>query len=161
MITSEEFEVQVSGMHAVYINNKHAEPFRKKGFERIRVEARHEGKSVSFHAALQQRDGMYVITFSKAKQKELGVYTNDVFYMKLFEDTTRFGVEIPEELEAVLNSDPEAMQIFETLTDGRKRSLIYAIRRYKNSQTRIDKSLLLCENLKMGLRDPAALLKSS
>ena len=72
-----------------------------------------------------------------------------------------YGVEVPEEFEAVLFSDPDAHDIFETLTPGRKRGLIYAIARYRNSQTRIDKTLLLCDRLKRGVRDPRELLKSN
>jgi len=67
---------------------------------------------------------------------------------------------MPEELEAVLESDPGAKMIFDAFTAGKKRSIIYMIGRYKSSQTRIDKSLILCENLKIGLRETRILLKS-
>jgi len=72
--------------------------------------------------------------------------------LQFFEDTTKYGVEMPEELNAVLLSDYEAFEIFESLTAGKKRGIIYAIARYKNSQTKIDKALLMCENLKKGVR---------
>ncbi|MEO1012933.1 MAG: YdeI/OmpD-associated family protein [Bacteroidota bacterium] len=73
--------------------------------------------------------------------------------------TSKYGVDVPEEFEAVLLSDHEAEKIFESLTAGKKRGIIYTIARYKNSQTRIDKSILLCENLKRGIRDQRDLLK--
>ncbi|WP_394971257.1 YdeI/OmpD-associated family protein [uncultured Croceitalea sp.] len=98
--------------------------------------------------------------FGKRYQKELGIFPNDYFKLQFFEDNSKYGVELPEEFEAVMLSDYEAYQIFESLTNGRKRGLIYAIARYKNSQTRIDKTLLLCENLKRGIRDPREMLKS-
>ncbi|WP_161991923.1 YdeI/OmpD-associated family protein [Flagellimonas algicola] len=79
--------------------------------------------------------------------------------MQFFEDTSKYGVEMPEELEAVLSTDMDAETIFESFTDGKKRSIIYMISGYKNSQTRIDKSLLLCENLKRGVKDNKALLE--
>ncbi|MFH6604300.1 YdeI/OmpD-associated family protein [Maribacter algicola] len=63
-------------------------------------------------------------------------------------------------MEAVFESGPEGQQIFESFTPGKKRGLIYAIARYKNPQTRIDKSILICENLKRQILDPKALLKS-
>ena len=97
--------------------------------------------------------------FGKRYQKELGLFPNDEFQLQFFEDTSKYGDEVPEEIEAVMLSDYDAYQIFETLTDGRKRGLIYAIARYKNSQTKIDKTLLLCENLKRGIRDPRELFK--
>lgn len=98
--------------------------------------------------------------FGKRYQKELGVFPNDYFQLQFFEDKSKYGVEVPEELEEVFLTDQEALKIFETLTDGLKRGLIYAIARYKTSQTRIDKSLTLCENLKRGVNDPRQMLRS-
>ncbi|MFD2561455.1 YdeI/OmpD-associated family protein [Aquimarina rubra] len=66
---------------------------------------------------------------------------------------------MPEELEAVLQSDPEASEIFESFTDGMKRSLIYYVLGFKNSQTRIDKALIITENLRLGIRDKKLLMK--
>ena len=66
---------------------------------------------------------------------------------------------MPEELNAVLMSDYEAFEIFESLTDGKKRVIIYAITNYKNSQTKIDTALVLYKNLKNGIRDHRLLLK--
>lgn len=160
MLKSPEFEVQLSGSHAVYFPIDIGQPFLKQGKDRVKVIARHEGKELSFHAALQQRHNQLVITFSRAKQDALSIFKNDVFTLQLYEDTSQYGVDIPEELTAVLALDPVANKIFESLTDGRKRSLIYMIMRYKNPQTKIDKSLLLCENLKRGVRNPKELLKS-
>ncbi|QBA64481.1 YdeI/OmpD-associated family protein [Muriicola soli] len=81
-------------------------------------------------------------------------------HIQLSENLTPYGVEMPEELQAVLQSDEDANAIFEGFTDGKKRSIIYMILRFKNSQTRIDKSILLCENLKKGINKPADLLKT-
>ncbi len=117
-------------------------------------------KELSFHGAIQKRSGSYYMMFGKRYQKELGVLPNDYFQMQFFEDTSKYGVEMPEELEAVLLSDYEANEIFESFTVGKKRGIIYAILGYKNPQTRIDKSILICENLKKGVRKNPELLKS-
>ncbi len=66
---------------------------------------------------------------------------------------------MPEELEAVLQSDQEVADIFHSFRPGRIRSIIYTIVRFKNSQTRIDKSLVLAENLRRGIRDLKDLFK--
>ena len=97
--------------------------------------------------------------FSKQKQKELGLSLGDEFEMQLFEDTSKYGVDMPEELEAVLMSDYEAYQIFESLTAGKKRSFIYGVLRFKNSQQKIDKALILCENLKRKNFNPITAFK--
>ena len=157
---SHVFEVSLKGSHSLIIPDKHALPFTEKGHGRVKVTAKFEGKILNYHAALQKYQGQYVMTFGKRYQKELGVFPNDYFELQFFEDTSRYGVEMPEELEAVLQDDPEAFKIFESFTDGKIRSLIYVIARYKNSQTRIDKSIILSENLKRGVRDPKELFKT-
>lgn len=157
------FEVSVGGefnsIHIVALPLEVVKPFVDKGHKRVKVVASFEDKSISFHAALQKRQGRYFMMFSKNNQKTLGIFPNDYFQLQFFEDTSKYGVDVPEEFEAVMLSDYEAYQIFENLTIGKKRGIIYMISRYKNSQTRIDKSILLCENLKRGIRDAKDLLK--
>ena len=160
---SSRFEVSLAGasygMHVISIPEEIAKPFVDAGHKRVKIVASFQGKTIDFHAALQPTKGLYNIIFGKSKQKALGIFPNDYFTLQLFEDTSKYGVEMSEEFEAVLMSDYEAYQIFEALTPGKKRGIIYAISRYKNSQTRIDKSLLLCDNLKRGIREPKDFLK--
>ncbi|WP_439152678.1 YdeI/OmpD-associated family protein [Winogradskyella sp.] len=78
---------------------------------------------------------------------------NDYFALLVFEDTSKYGVEMSEKLEAVLLSDYNAFTIFENLTPGRQRSIIYLIGRYKSSQLRIYKLLIITENIKRGITD--------
>jgi len=135
-------------------------PFLKNNQKRVKAIASFEDKAIRFYGAIQKRGDHHYMMFGKRYQKELGVFPYDYFKLQFFKDTSKYGVDMPEELEAVLLSDYEASKIFEFLTDGKKRGLIYAITRYKNVQTKIDKSLLLCENLKRGIRDKGLLLKS-
>lgn len=58
-----------------------------------------------------------------------------------------------EELEAVLKSDPEPKTGFKQLTEGRKRAVINYIKRYKVTQTKIDKAIAITEKIKMGITD--------
>ena len=136
------------------------EPFLSKNIKRVKAKASFEGSEVNFHGAIQKRNGNYYMMFGKRYQKELGIFPNDYFQLQFFEDDSKYGVDMPEELGAVLQSDYEAFTIFESFTAGKKRGIIYMIARYSTSQTRIDKSLLLCENLKKGVRDNRMLLKS-
>lgn len=159
-LKSEPFEVSIKGTHSISLPEHTVEPFLAKGQKRVQVVATHEGNSISFHGALQKRKGLYFLMFGKLNQKKLGIFPNDYFTLQFFEDTSKYGVDMPEELDAVLLSDYEAFQIFESFTAGKKRGIIYMISRYKNSQTRIDKSLLLCENLKRGIRNTMEMLKS-
>lgn len=160
MLKSEPFEISITGSYySLLLPETIIGPFLKKNIKRVRAMATFEGKQLEFHGAIQKRNGKYYMMFGKRYQKVLGIFPNDFFELQFFEDTSKYGVALPEEFEAVMLSDQNAFLIFESLTDGKKRGLIYAIARYKNSQTRIDKTLLLCDNLKRGIRDPRALLK--
>lgn len=155
------FEISITGsFYSLLLPEDIIRPFLEKNLRRVKAKASFKGKEFWFHGAIQKRNGKHYMMFGKRYQKELGVFPNDYFELQFFEDTSKYGVELPEEFEAVMLSDYEAYQIFESLTDGRKRGLIYAIARYKNQQTRIDKTLLLCENLKRGISDPREMLKS-
>ena len=154
------FEVTIRQQHSLILPEEVVRPFLDGGHKRVLAKARFKEREISFHAALQtDKNGLYRMTFGKKLQKELGVFTNDYFELQLFEDKSKYGVEMPEEFHAVLQSDPEAFERFEDLTPGRQRSLIYTILRFKNSQTRIDKALIISENLKRGITDLKIILK--
>ncbi len=155
------FEITIIGSYYSLLLPAHiVEPFLSKDIKRVRAKASFEGKELNFHGAIQKRNGNYYMMFGKRYQKELGVFPNDYFQLQFFEDDSKYGVEMPEELDAVLVSDADAFAIFESFTAGKIRGIIYMIAMYRNSQIRIDKSLLLCENLKKGVRDNRMLLKS-
>lgn len=157
---SKVFEITVTGSyHALLLPEDIVLPFLEKNLKRVKAKASYQGKELTFHAAIQKRNGKYYMMFGKRYQKELGIFPNDYFQLQFFEDTSKYGVEMPEELDAVLRSDFEASEIFESFTAGKKRGIIYMILRYKNAQTRIDKSILVCENLKRGIRDTNILLR--
>ena len=159
MIKSPVFEISLSSIHSVHIPEDIARLFIDKGCSRVQVIASHEGKSITYYAALQKVRGNFVVMLNKPNQKKLDVFPNDYFQMQLLEDTSKYGVDVPEELTVVLESDPDAFEIFESLTMGKRRGLIYRVAAYKTSQTRIDKTLLMVDNLKRGIRDPKALFK--
>lgn len=156
------FETTIIGSHSITIPCEIAEKFYLKKQSRVKVKATFKNKTLEFHAALKKyKKGYFSMMFGKSNQKKLGVFPNDYFELQLFEDVSKYGVEIPEELDAVLLSDLEANTIFEALTPGRKRGLIYTIKRYKSKQTKVDKALLLMENLKRGIQDPKLWLKKN
>ncbi|MEM9679275.1 MAG: YdeI/OmpD-associated family protein [Bacteroidota bacterium] len=162
MLNSPVFEVTLLNKYTVELPYTIVKPFVEQKLNRIKVKATFEDRATEFHAALiKEKSGTYRMYFSNAKQKELGVFMNDHFNLQLFEDISKYGVDLSEELEAVLLSDYEGYTIFESLTPGKQRSMIYAIQRYKSSQTRVDKALLLMENLKRGIKDPKLWLKSN
>ncbi|WP_299522953.1 YdeI/OmpD-associated family protein [Winogradskyella sp.] len=160
MLKSSSFEVTLADKQSIILPETPIANFIKGNHKRVKVIATFENQSIEFYAALKyEKSGLYRIYFSKAKQKVLGVFMNDYFELQVFEDNSKYGVDISEELEAVLLSDYEAYTIFENLTPGKQRSIIYAISRYKSSQMRVDKALILTENLKRGITDQKLWLK--
>ncbi len=153
------FETSLESNHSFVVPEKIAQYCLDKKHKRVVVEITFNKKSINFHAALQKLKQNYYITFNASNQKKLGIFPSDYFKVQLFEDTSKYGVEMPEEFDAVLQSDLEAFEIFESLTDGKKRSLIYYILKIKKSQSRIDKALIITENLKLGIRDNKELIK--
>ena len=77
-----------------------------------------------------------------AKIKEGGAV--DVKFRLVDADT----VDIPEELEAVLEQDDEARKVWDTFTKGMQRSLIHYVTSVKNVDSRIKRSLELMEKAK-------------
>lgn len=160
-LKSKPFEISITGNYlALLLPMEVIQPFLNLNIKRVRAIASFEEKELTFHAALQKRNGKYYMMFGQRYQKELGIFPNDYFKLQFFEDDSKYGVDMPEELDALLLSDHEAFKIFESFTEGKKRGIIYGISRYKNTQTRIDKSILVCENLKRGIRHNPDLFKS-
>ena len=159
---SELFSIGLIDKYHLFIPSKIFEPFAKLKLNRVKIKATFQKSSIEFYATLKKdkHSDTYKMMFGKRLQKELGVVLNDYFEMQIFKDHSKYGVELPEELNAVLLSDFEAYEIFESFTPGRKRSIIYVIIRIKNSQSRIDKSFLLCENLRRGVTNPIHLFKN-
>lgn len=158
---SKKFTVGLLDQFHISIPEKIFKPFAEAKQNRVKIVATFKNKTIHFYAAIKKdkNTGDYKMMFGKRLQKELNIFQNDYFEMQLYEDTSKYGVDVPEELDAVFLSDYEAFKIFENLTPGKKRSIIYAISRYKNSQTKIDKSLIMCENLKRGHLNPYSILK--
>lgn len=88
------------------------------------------------------------ITLSKARMKKLGVDLGDTVSVHLKKDTSKYGMDVPEEFEELLKQDDYAKERFESLTMGLQRAVIYVVAQLKSSQKRIDKSVFLMENLK-------------
>lgn len=158
-IKTPKFPVHISGTHGVSIPEEYAIVFLEAGQKRVQIKAFFKDHSIDFHGAIHKYQGQYLISFGKRYQKELGVFPTDFFEFQLIENTTEYGVEIPEAMKAVMESDPEGLSYFKNLTDGRKRGLIYYVKRFKTEQTQVDKALVIFENLKRGITDPRELIK--
>ncbi|MEM6765053.1 MAG: YdeI/OmpD-associated family protein [Bacteroidota bacterium] len=96
-------------------------------------------------------DGNFFLIIAKKYLDKLGKELGDPISFEIKEDPNPLGVEIPEALQALLEQDTDAKEIFEKITDGKKRSLIYSINKLKDIDKQIQKSIqfLEIESLKL------------
>lgn len=108
--------------------------------------------AVSYRCGLNHLgDGnFYVIVAGKyldKLNKELGEEVN----FKIEEDPDQLGVDVPEVLTVFLEQDLDSKAIYNKLTDGKKRSLIYSFNKLKDidKQVKIIMDFLSKEKLKI------------
>jgi hypothetical protein len=92
--------------------------------------------------------GSACVTISAKRMKELGVKPGDKIHVKLVHDQSKYGMEVPEELAELLKQDPEGKKRFNGLPMGKKRYIIHYVSGVKSSRLRIERAILLIENLK-------------
>ena len=102
----------------------------------------------TFHCAMQSKVTFYFIMLNQETCKKYNYNENDKVSVEIIADKSKYGMEISEEFEEVLFSDPEGEIWFNKLTDGKKRSLIFLTNKTKNSQLRIEKCFVVLEHLK-------------
>ncbi len=92
--------------------------------------------------------GAAYITINKKRMKKYGVEKGEEVEVRIELDHSKYGMEMPEELEALLEQDDEGARRFHKLTPGKQRYIIHYVSQVKSSQKRIDRAILLINNLK-------------
>ena len=109
-------------------------------------------KKVSYRCGLNHLgDGNFYIIVAGKYLDHLKKSLDDKVDYKIEEDPDQLGVEMPEVLSVLLEQDADAKTIFEKLTDGKKRSLIYSFVKIKNidRQVKIITEFLEKERIKL------------
>ena len=101
----------------------------------------------TYHAALMPNKGSYFIMINKSLVKKLKLSKGQNVTLDIQRDVSTFGMDMPTELQEVVNSDPVFNQFFQALTPGKQRNLIYIVSKVKNSTLRINKSLIISEHI--------------
>lgn len=114
--------------------------------------------TLTFHCAMIPRKNYHFIMLGKDKIKTLNLDINDEFLVEIILDESEFGADMSEEFQEVLASDPDGKILFDKLTPGKQRSIIYFISRTKSSHLKIEKTFVFVEHLKRnkGKFDPIA-----
>jgi hypothetical protein len=145
-----------SGMHYIIVEENTVKPFLEKGAKRAICTI----ETVDFHCAfMPKKEGSFFINIGSKICKQLNLKMGDEVSPTFREDTTEYQFEMPEEFTEVLYQDPDAFAIFEGLTDGNKRGLIYLVTMVKSSEKRIERALKIVEKLKMGVTKPQLMMK--
>lgn len=113
---------------------------------RVRVRGTINGAPFAL-APQYKKDGSRFFSVSAALRKAAKIKEGDSVEVK-FRLVDPEIVDIPEELEAVLEQDDEAKKVWNTFTKGMQRSLIHYITSVKNVDSRIKRSLELVQKAK-------------
>lgn len=133
-----QLEKRKGGYFYFHIDNSLVDQFEKQ--RKTRLVCRVENQ-VEFSCGLNHLgDGNFFIILAGRHLKALGRALGDELQFEIYEDPNPLGVAMPEVLEVLLAQDEEARQTFEAMTDGKKRSLIYAISRVKDLDKQIARS---------------------
>ena len=145
-----------NGMHYVMVNQEIVNAFLLKGSKRAICTINSE----HFHCAfMPKKEGGYFINLGSIICKKLNLNEGNEIILSFKDDDSEFQFDMPEEFIEVLYQDPDADSVFQSLTDGNKRGLIYVIMLVKSSEKRIERALKVAEKLKLGITSPRLVLK--
>lgn len=97
-------------------------------------------------AIMYSKEGPYILT-NKQVVKHLSKANSSSLSVKLEEDTSKYGMEMPEEFDQCLKDDPIGFEYFNQLTPGKQRNLIHMVANVKSSDIKIRRALAILEHL--------------
>lgn len=92
--------------------------------------------------------GKYFLMLSKDLMKKLQLAGGQSVNVFIEEDTTQYGMPISDEMKELLELDPEGEVYFHKLSPGKIRTLLHFVNKFKSSDKRIEKSVIILEHLK-------------
>lgn len=99
-------------------------------------------------AALSDGHGRYFLQMEQILRREAGVKPGEQVKITVAIDPNPDFIDVPEELEIALDQDPEATEHWNGYTPGFKRSIVHYVTSAKREETRIKRSLELCDKMK-------------
>lgn len=132
--------------HHFVVPDDTVQAIKEKGVKRLICSI---NKVVEYNCSLlSDGNGTYYINCNKENRKALGATTGSKIQIMLTEDTSKYGMPVPEEMEEILSQDEEANRVFHLLTPGKQRSLLYQIGKPKGTESRIKKAIGITRYLK-------------
>lgn len=130
----------------IMVPNDIYQQFAEAGINRII--ATFNGSKPVHNAFLSDKERGRYIKMSNDIMKEKSLAIGQEIEVNIEEDTSRYGMPIPEEMEELLTLDPDGEKLFHSLSPGKIRSLLFKVNGYKSSDKRIEKSVIILEHLK-------------
>ncbi|MBP9848154.1 MAG: hypothetical protein KBC58_01825 [Flavobacterium sp.] len=114
---------------------------------------------IAIPRAISKKEDFYYILINQEILKKLKLDFGSDITVELSPDISKYGMLICEEFKEVLFQDPEGEILFEKLTPGKQRSLLFYSNKIKSSQLKIERSFIILEHLKnnKGKLDPEKL----
>jgi len=103
----------------------------------------------AYHAALMpDGNGNYSILVNKERRKKYAIEIGDEVEIIIEQDTSEYGMEVPEIFYSICEDDPEGNVVFHALTKGKQRSLLHFLGKVKSEAKQVEKWLTLFDYLK-------------
>lgn len=99
------------------------------------------------YCAMMPKGDFHYLLLNKELTKKLKLSLGDEVTVDIEKNDLEYGVPICEEFKEVLLSDVEGSEYFHHLTLGKQRSLIHVINKYKSSELRIRRGILILQHL--------------
>ncbi len=141
----EKFNSDLWGHHVV-VPDDIAAPLLKSKKKRFKGTF---NDGIETHCALMPMgNGRYFININKDIRSQLKLRIGSKVTVTLSEDDSKYGMEMPEEFQVLLDQDIEGDKYFHARTPGRQRALIYIVAKYKSSDKRLEKAVVILDFLK-------------
>lgn len=141
-----EASESASGWQYITVPHEAGERFPRNGGSRRVICT--INKTETFPCALMPYEGVFTIVVNKARRKKLGITPGDILEIEITADDSKYGMPMPEELEEVLNQDPDGQALFDALKPGQQRSMMYYIGKLKDIDRRIQSALIFIDHIK-------------
>lgn len=106
-------------------------------------------RTETFQAALMpDGDGNYFININKQLRQSLNLNEFDSIHITISKDTSEYGLPIAEAFEELLNQDETGNKLFQSLTPGKKRTLLHIISKPRSADLRIRNGMVILQHLK-------------
>ncbi|MFY7653173.1 MAG: YdeI/OmpD-associated family protein [Chitinophagaceae bacterium] len=97
----------------------------------------------TFHAAINRLHDLYYIYVSRTIAKELYIKIGSTLQVSLEFDKTNWQFSMPEALQEALHLDTFANSIFDKLSPGNKRSIMYWVSQPKTIQNQVNRAVFV------------------